>query len=35
MKKMDPSKMNRSIGKSIEGGGVKGLLYAGVKDDSV
>jgi hypothetical protein len=42
---MDPSKMNRPIGggsistiyvkKSIDGGGVKRNLYAGVKDDSV
>jgi hypothetical protein len=33
--KMDPSKMNRNIGKSVEGGGIKRLLYAGVKDDSI
>lgn len=36
---MDPSKMNISLDiyvkKSIEGGGVKRQLYAGVKDDSV
>lgn len=33
--KMDPSKMNRGLGKSVEGGGIKAKLYAGVKDDSV
>ncbi len=26
--KMDPSKMNRGVGKSIEGGGIKARLYA-------
>ena len=34
--KMDPSKMNLSLGKSIDGGGIKGRIYAGgVMDDSV
>lgn len=33
--KMDPSKMNRSLGKSIEGGNIKGRFYGGVKDDSI
>lgn len=33
--KMDPSKMNRSIGKDVDGGTIKGRLYGGVKDDSV
>lgn len=33
--KMDPSKMNRGINKSVEGGGIKRQLYAGVKDDSI
>lgn len=33
--KMDPSKMNRFIGKSIEGGGIKGNIRGGVKDPSI
>ncbi len=33
--KMDPSKMNRGVGKSIEGGGIKAKLYAGTNDDSI
>ncbi|GEM_PF-4764983 len=33
--KMDPSKMNRTIGKDVDGGTIKGRLYGGVKDDSI
>lgn len=33
--KMDPSKMNRTIGKSIDGGNIKGRIYAGVKEPSI
>jgi hypothetical protein len=33
--KMDPSKMNRGLAKSIEGGGIKAHLFGGIKDDSI
>ena len=33
--KMDPSKMNRGIGKSIDGGTVKANLYGGIRDPSI
>jgi hypothetical protein len=33
--KMDPSKMNRGIKKSVEGGGIKGQLIGGIRDPSI
>lgn len=33
--KMDPSKIDRVIGKSIDGGNIKGQIYSGVRDPSV
>lgn len=33
--KMDPSKMNRVIGKDVDGGTIKGRLYGGTNDDSI
>ncbi|HEY0459109.1 MAG TPA: hypothetical protein VGC97_08125 [Pyrinomonadaceae bacterium] len=33
--KMDPSKMNRGIGKSVEGGGIKRRLFGGLKDPGI